>query len=157
MKEAFEEKQLIYTFRAQLQNKDFTIYRDIVILPNQCLYQFLKGIRTAYAFDHSQDSEFYNCLSNGIQGKEVPLESNPKISDIVNEPHQRFLYIYDAKKLFTFNIELIYIKEGTYQSYPQCVKTVGIAPSQYRPEEIKEQFDPQKVLYIKSSLRYTNL
>ena len=51
----------------------------------------------------------------------------------VKDPNQKFIYVYDFHKLWTFLIELINInKEESHKvTYPSSVRSEGFGPSQY--------------------------
>ena len=51
------------------------------------------------------------------------------MASLIDDPHQKFVYVYDPKNHWTFMVELLKIvPDDTKASYPKCVKTVGIAP-----------------------------
>ena len=69
----------------------------------------------------------------------------------VKDPNQKFVYLYDFNKLWTFMLELINVdkEENKKLTYPACVRIEGIAPSQYgtkglvdsRLAEVEEKYD----------------
>ena len=69
----------------------------------------------------------------------------------VKDPNQKFIYVYDFNKLWTFMVELIQVdkEENKKISYPACIRSEGIAPSQYgtkglvdsRLAEVEEKYD----------------
>jgi len=73
------------------------------------------------------------------------------IGSEVKNPNQRFIYVYDFNKMWTFLVELINIdkEENKKLDYPTCIRTEGIAPSQYgtkglvdsRLAEVEEKYD----------------
>ncbi|MEI9959107.1 MAG: hypothetical protein WDM90_22965 [Ferruginibacter sp.] len=58
---------------------------------------------------------------------EVPISSE------ISNPNQKFIYEYDFNKFWHFMIELINVDKGEKNNlvYPYCIRTEGIAPSQY--------------------------
>ncbi|MEK6617022.1 MAG: hypothetical protein AABZ32_13125 [Bacteroidota bacterium] len=77
---------------------------------------------------------------------ELPIKRKV-IADFVNYPHQKFVYVFDPEKEWTFLIELIKILPASTISYPLCVKSVGTAPKQYKeihlpplPTEEEEEY-----------------
>jgi hypothetical protein len=55
------------------------------------------------------------------------------LAECIDNPHQKFVYIFDPDKEWTFLIELVKIlPEDSSVKYPQCVKSVGKAPKQYK-------------------------
>jgi hypothetical protein len=69
----------------------------------------------------------------------------------IKGPNQRFIYVYDFNKIWTFLVELINVdkEENKKLTYPTCIRTEGIAPSQYgtkglvdsRLAEVEEKYD----------------
>ena len=69
----------------------------------------------------------------------------------IKDPNQKFIYVYDFNKFWTFMVELINVdkEENKKLTYPACVRTEGIAPSQYgtkglidkRLAEVEEKYD----------------
>ena len=69
----------------------------------------------------------------------------------IKDPNQKFIYVYDFNKLWTFMVELINVDkdESKKVTYPSCIRTEGIAPSQYgtkglidsRLAEVEEKYD----------------
>ena len=72
----------------------------------------------------------------------------------IRDPNQKFIYVYDFVKNWSFLVELINVsKEDSGKlDYPVVVKTEGIAPSQYGTKglvgdkltEIEEKYDLTK-------------
>ena len=77
--------------------------------------------------------------------KEVTMGSE------IKDPNQKFIYVYDFNKLWTFMVELIQVdkEENKKITYPACIRSEGIAPSQYgtkglvdsRLAEVEEKYD----------------
>ena len=69
----------------------------------------------------------------------------------IKDPNQKFVYVYDFNKVWTFMVELIQVdkEENKKISYPACIRSEGIAPSQYgtkglvdsRLAEVEEKYD----------------
>ena len=59
--------------------------------------------------------------------------SETAIGSQVMDPNQKFIYEYDFNKNWHFMVELIHVdkEENKKLSYPCCVRSEGIAPSQY--------------------------
>ena len=68
-----------------------------------------------------------------------------KMAVLIDDPHQKFIYIHDPEKLWTFSVELIKIlPDDDKINYPKCSKTVGIAPQKVKtpiilPDLIEEE------------------
>ena len=69
----------------------------------------------------------------------------------IRDPNQKFIYVYDFTRNWTFLVELINVskEENARLDYPAVVKTEGIAPSQYGTKglvgdklaEMEEKYD----------------
>jgi hypothetical protein len=69
----------------------------------------------------------------------------------IRDPNQKFVYVYDFVKNWTFLVELIHVskEENSKLEYPAMVKSEGIAPSQYgtrglvgdKLAEVEEKYD----------------
>jgi len=76
------------------------------------------------------------------------------IAAAVKDPNQKFIYLYDFAKSWTFLVELIGISkdENSKITYPYCVRKEGLAPSQYGTKgligdklvEMEEKYDLNK-------------
>jgi hypothetical protein len=70
-----------------------------------------------------------------------------KMALLIDDPHQKFVYIYDPKTLWTFMIELLKIvPDDAKVSYPKIAKAVGESPKQHiagnvTPLVEEEEFD----------------
>jgi hypothetical protein len=145
---------------------DESIYRDVVIRHNQTFQDLHLAILKSYEFDSKHKATFYRSNDSWQRGREISLEkydkdykAEPLImsevnigSEIIN-PNQKFVYEYDFNKNWHFMIELINVdkEENKKLSYPACIRTEGIAPSQYgtkglidsRLAEMEEKYDLQ--------------
>ena len=73
------------------------------------------------------------------------------VSALVSKPDQKFIYVYDLVKKWTFLVELINVnKEEVFKRvYPFLLRKEGVAPAQYgikgvNPDklmEIEEKYD----------------
>lgn len=135
----------ILKFRAYLE-EDESIYRDIVIKHTQHFIDLHQTILKAYEFDNKHQATFYRSNDNWQRGREITLEKYDKtyaaepllmqdtiIGSEIKETNQKFVYVYDFAKNFTFLVELINIskEENPKVTYPSCVRVEGIGPSQY--------------------------
>ena len=69
----------------------------------------------------------------------------------IRDPNQKFIYVYDFHKNWTFMVELINVnkEEDAKLIYPSCIRSEGIGPSQYGTKglineklaEIEEKYD----------------
>jgi hypothetical protein len=153
----------ILKFRVYLE-EDETIYRDIVIRHTQNFFDLHQAILKSYEFDNKHQATFYRSNDNWLRGREISLEKYDKaysaeplimsevtIGSEIKDPNQKFIYIYDFVKNFTFLVELINLSkdENPKITYPSCVRVEGIGPSQYGTKgmlgdkfaDIEEKYD----------------
>ncbi len=145
---------------------DESIYRDVVIRHNQTFLDLHHAILKSYEFDNKHKATFYRSNDSWQRGREITLEQYDKaykvapllmsevnIGSEIGDPNQKFVYEYDFNKNWHFMIELINVdkEENKKLTYPSCVRTEGIAPSQYgtkglidsRLAEMEEKYDLQ--------------
>jgi hypothetical protein len=135
----------VLKFRVSWEEDD-NVFRDIVIKPNHSFEAFQKAILTAYAFDDKHASDFYRSNDNWQRGKQLSSqvdENKPDakvlsmrktpLSAMITDPHQKFIFVYDPAKSWTFQIEMIAIikEEDPKVTYPAVSRKEGMAPSQY--------------------------
>lgn len=153
----------ILKFRAYFEEDD-SIYRDIVIRHTQTFLDLHSAILKAYEFDNKHQATFFRSNEHWLRGREITLAVYEKeykappmlmadttISSEIKIPNQRFIYIYDFNKNWTFLIELINVtkEENPKLVYPATSRTEGIAPSQYGTKgllgdkfaDIEEKYD----------------
>lgn len=154
----------ILRFRVYWED-DESIYRDVVIKHTQHFADLHYCILKSYEFDSKHKATFYRSNDNWLRGREISLEkyddkaykvaplimSEVTMGSEIKDPNQKFIYVYDFNKLWTFMVELINVdkEENKKLSYPSCIRTEGIAPSQYgtkglidsRLAEVEEKYD----------------
>jgi len=153
----------LFRFRVFWEEDDQT-YRDIEIKASQTFADLNKIILQAYEFDGKHPASFYESNERWIYGRELNSEvlTNKKdapalsmvktpISALVSTPDQKFMYVYDPVKKWTFQVELITISkdEDSRRTYPFVLRKEGIAPAQYgikgvSPDklmEVEEKYD----------------
>ena len=132
--------------------------------PAQNFLQFHQAILTAYEFDTKHKATFFRSNDNWQRGREIILEPDDQprkaepllmadtpIGAMVKDPNQKFIYLYDFAKNWTFLVELIGVQkeENSKLNYPVCVRKEGLAPSQYGTKgligdklvEMEEKYD----------------
>ncbi|MCD6065586.1 MAG: Plasmid pRiA4b ORF-3-like protein [Bacteroidetes bacterium] len=133
----------VYRFRVVFEEHE-EVSRDIEIKSNQTFEEFHAIILQSIKFDTKHAASFF--VSDDYWRKEqeitlleedmesdTKLMRNTKIAAHVDNPYQRFIYIYDKKVQWTFLIELIKIEtENVKTSYPVCSKSSGQPPKQYK-------------------------
>ncbi|HEY5463834.1 MAG TPA: hypothetical protein VIJ95_11305 [Hanamia sp.] len=153
----------ILKFRVYWED-DNSVYRDMVIRHTQSFLELHNSILKCFEFDNKHHATFYRSNDNWQRGKEITLEKYDKIYKAepllmkevligveIREPNQKFIYVYDFHKNWTFQLELINVNkdENPQITYPSCVRSEGIAPSQYgtkglvseKLSEIEEKYD----------------
>lgn len=133
----------IYRFKIFFED-DEEIIRVIEIKSNQTMEDLHFAILRSVEFDTKHNAYFYISDDHWKKGEqfvflprkeedEMILFNQKKLSSVINDPHQKLLYIYDLEKEWSFLIELvgISIKEDPKVTYPVCVKTESKPPKQY--------------------------
>ncbi len=156
----------ILKFRIYLEEDD-TVYRDILIQHKQSFLDLHKAILSAYAFDGKHEATFFRSNDQWQQGREISLAKYDKtyqvepllmqetvIGSEIRDTNQKFVYLYDFAKKWTFLVELIHVSkdENPQLSYPYISRTEGIGPPQYgaksllgsRFADIEEKYDLEK-------------
>jgi len=156
----------ILKFRVYFEEDD-SIYRDVAVKHTQSFLQLHQVILRAYEFDSKHQATFYRSNDNWQRGREISLEKYDKaykvepllmeqtpIGTEIRDPNQKFIYVYDFVKNWSFLVELINVsKEDSGKlEYPAVVKSEGIPPSQYGTKglvgdkltEIEEKYDLTK-------------
>lgn len=155
----------ILRFRTYWED-DESIYRDIAISHTQTFFDLHNAILKSYEFDNKHKATFYRSNDSWQRGREISLEKYDKpykadpllmyevtIASEIKGPNQKFVYEYDFNKNWHFMIELINVdkEENKRLTYPCCIRTEGLAPSQYgtkglidkRLLEMEEKYDLQ--------------
>ena len=139
-----------YKFRMNFEDQE-GFSRDIELLTDQTFKDFHKIISENLALDSSIECAFFLCdhryrkkkqlhqhKPDNLQKEDNSEETNvsPKLymedcvlSDYIDDPHQKFLYIYDLRREWTFFIELARISPAASGSaYPRIAGSVGGIP-----------------------------
>lgn len=143
---------------------DESIYRDVAITHRHNFFDLHDIILKSYEFDSKHAATFYRSNDNWQKGRQISLEKYDRVykaepmimndtilGSEVHDPNQKFLYVYDFHKNWTFMVELIHINkdEDPNMQYPSILRSEGIAPSQYGTKglvneklaEIEEKYD----------------
>lgn len=143
----------VYKFRAIWEEND-DVYRDIEIKSIQTFEDLHHAILEAIKFDKKHAASFFVSDDYWRKNQEITLRkedlaldaeeikkkvspkklmSETKIAKYIEQPHQRFVYVYDADAQWCFLLELIKIdSENPKTKYPVCVKSAGKEPKQYK-------------------------
>lgn len=152
----------ILKFRIYLE-EDEAVHRDVLILHTQTFLELHQAILKSFEFDNKHQATFYRSNDNWQRGREISLQQYDKnykvvpllmdqtaIGSEIHDTNQRFIYIYDFVKNWTFLIELINVsKENSKSDYPQIIRVEGIGPQQYgtrsllgeKYADIEEKYD----------------
>ena len=153
----------ILKFRVYYQ-EDESVYRDIAIKHTSSFLDLHHAILIGYEFDKIHAATFYRSNDLWQRGREISIEKYEKeykaeplimidttIASEVRDPNQKFVYEYDFVKGWLFAVELINVdkEENKKLTYPVCIRSEGIAPSQYgtkgivdkRLAEMEEKYD----------------
>ena len=136
----------ILKFRVYLEEDD-TVYRDVAIKHTQSFYELHQSILKGYEFDSIHEATFYRSNDNWQRGRAISLEKydgieykvepldmiGTSIGSEIKDTEQKFIYVYDFKKGWTFHIQLINVskEENPKITYPSITRKEGIGPSQY--------------------------
>ena len=156
----------ILKFRIYFEDDD-SIYRDVAIRHDQSFFELHEAILRAYEFDNKHKATFFRSNDHWQKGKEISLEVYDKeykaapllmkdtiIHSEIRDPNQKFIYLYDFNKNWSFLVELINVakEENPRLIYPATVRVEGIAPSQYGTKgllgekfaDVEEKYDLSK-------------
>ena len=153
----------ILKFRIYFEDDD-SIYRDIAIRHTQSFRDLHDIILRSYEFDNKHAATFFRSNDHWQRGREITLEKYDKsyraeplimaettVGSEIRDPNQKFVYVYDFVKNWSFLVELIAVlKEDNGKiTYPSIIRSEGIAPSQYgtksllgdRFVDVEEKYD----------------
>ncbi len=132
----------IYRFRVSFEDYD-DVERDIDIKSNQTFEDLHRAIHASTGYKVEASSSFYVSNDQWIKNEEIAflpnqrkvnneiaLMENSKLSSFIDDPHQKFYYIYNFDRPFDFHVELIKImlNEEPGKSYPHVSRSLGEAP-----------------------------
>lgn len=132
----------IYRFRISFEDFD-EVVREIDIKSTQTFEDLHKAVHRSTGYSPEKPSSFFVSTDNWIKGDEiaylpvqrkidrgVALMENSKLNKFIEDPHQKFYYIYNFDRPFDFHVELIKIILETDPNieYPFLVKSTGEAP-----------------------------
>lgn len=154
----------VYRFKVFLEDNE-DVFRDIDIKAAQNFEELHKAIQESYKFDAKHSASFFVSDDYWRKGQEITLRkedlpldedevrknvdpkklmSESRIAHFIEQPHQRFVYVFDPAVQWTFLIEMIKIvEENKKTSYPAVVKSIGNPPKQYKQVIApKEELNP---------------
>lgn len=135
----------IYKFRAVFE-EDEDVYRDIELRSSHTLNDLHLAILNAIGYDNKQETILYKSDTSWHRDNEIAVikgndpdnaAANVKLARFIDDPHQRFLYLFDPIGGRYMYVELLKVLPETPNvTYPRCVKSVGISPPQYKLKKI---------------------
>ncbi len=132
----------IYRFRISFEDFDDVI-REIDIKTTQTFEDLHRALHRSTGYSAEKSSSFYVSTDNWIKGEEIAILPNQRkmdrgvilmkdarLSNFVEDPHQKFYYVYNFDRPYDFHVELIKIilENDPHIEYPYLVKSLGEAP-----------------------------
>jgi|SRR5690606_8200567 len=131
----------IYRFRISFEDYDDVI-REIDILPKQTFLDLHQALHAATGYQVELPSSFYVSNDRWKKGAEiaympnaqkksqgVALMEESKLNRFIDDPHQKFYYVYNFERPLDFHVQLIKIlKEEEGKNYPVLFKSIGQVP-----------------------------
>ncbi len=143
----------VYKFKIIVEDND-EIYREIEILSGQTFADFHAILQEAFLFDNKHAASFFVSDDYWRKDQEITLReadlplddyeikhnvapkklmSATKIAKFIEQPRQRFMYVFDPVVKWAFCIELMKIlPDNPATKHPAIVKSLGTAPKQYK-------------------------
>lgn len=131
----------IYRFRVAFEDYEET-YREIDMPSKATFLQLHEAIHKSTGYNSEHPSSFYVSNDQWKKGTEIaflPSErkvdngvlnvEDIKLSKFIDDPHQKFYYVYNFDRPVDFHVELMKIlKEEEGKEYPSIFKVVGESP-----------------------------
>ncbi|MCU0359909.1 MAG: plasmid pRiA4b ORF-3 family protein [Bacteroidia bacterium] len=158
----------VYRFKVCLEDNE-DIFRDIDIKAVHTFEDLHNIIQQAFKFDGKHAASFFvsddywrKGLEITLRKEDLPLDeeeirkkvepkklmSATKVAKLVEQPFQRFVYVFDPEVQWTFLIEMIKItEENSKTNYPAIIRSQGNSPKQYKQTNMaKEELSPDLML-----------
>lgn len=135
---------MIYRFKITFEDNE-DVYREIEIKSTQTFEEFHNTIIQSVGFDNQHNASFFISDDYWRKGEEIRLKAAEglrqmgkcKMALLIDDPHQKFVYIYDLKAQWTFLVELLKIvPDDAKATYPKIAKTVGESPKQHNANDV---------------------
>ena len=135
----------LYRFKVTFEDYD-DVTREIDVKSNQSFEDLHRAIHQSTGYNSEFPSSFYISNDQWIKGEEitylpnqrridrgVALMDKVKLSNRIDDPHQKFYYTFNFDRPFDFHFELlkIILDETPGTTYPAIIKSVGEAPKQF--------------------------
>lgn len=140
----------ILKFRVYFEDDD-SIYRDVAVKHTHTFLDLHYILLQSFDFDSKHQATFYRSNDNWQRGREITIEKYDKpykaeplimsettIGSEIRNPNEKFVYVYDFSRNWTFLLELISVSkdENPKLTYPAVIRAEGVAPSQYGTKSI---------------------
>jgi hypothetical protein len=135
----------LYRFKVTFEDYD-DVTREIDVKSNQTFEDLHRAIHQSTGYNCEFPSSFYISNDQWIKGEEitylpnqrridrgVALMDKVKLSNRIDDPHQKFYYTFNFDRPFDFHVELlkIILEETPGTAYPAIIKSTGEAPKQF--------------------------
>lgn len=131
----------IYRFKVSFEDYE-DVYREIDVSSRSTFLELHHAIHISTGYDAERSSSFYVSNDQWKKGKEIAylptqrkkaagilVMENLRLSKFIDDPHQKFYYIYNFDRPYDLHVELIKIlKEEDGKNYPSIHRSVGQAP-----------------------------
>jgi hypothetical protein len=120
------------------------VFRDIEIDTQASFEQFHQCILKAFDWEEGEMASFYTSNDKWEKGTEIPLMDMGlktedgkefsmravKLEDLIHQPDEKLIYVYDFLRMWCFYIELQEFKKAVPGTlYPSLVMVFGDAPT----------------------------
>jgi len=132
----------VFKFRV-IVDTEVDVFRDIEIETDSTFEELHRAILDAFDFEEGEMASFYMSDEKWEKGLEIPLlEMNEKqalslsmkstkLSEMLSQPAEKVLYVYDFMRMWIFYVELVEVKkESPSTIYPRVSLVCGDAPLQ---------------------------
>jgi len=134
----------LYRFRVTFEDYD-DVSREVDIKSTHTFIDLHQAIHQSIGFNPDYSSSFYISNDQWTKGEEIAfkpnerkasrgitLMENAKLSNFIDDPHQKFYYTSNFERPFDFHVELVKIlDESPGVTYPATVKSTGEPPKQF--------------------------
>jgi len=135
----------LYRFKVSFEDYD-EVVREIDVKSNQTFEDLHRAIHQAIGYNCEYPSSFYISNDQWIKGEEITFMPNQrridrgialmdkvKLSNRIDDPHQKFYYTFNFDRPFEVHIELLrlILDETPGTTYPAVVRSAGEPPKQF--------------------------
>jgi len=131
----------IYRFRATFEDYE-EIYREVDMPAKSTFLELHEAIQRSLGYKTDAPSSFYVSNDQWKKGTEIAFLPDDgkvakavlrmediRLSEFIEDPHQKFYYTYNFDRPYDFQVELVRIvKEVEGKEYPSVHRSVGEAP-----------------------------